>query len=1483
MNPLSNFHPLIQRWFRRDIGEPTDAQTKVWPRIAAGEHVLLTAPTGSGKTLSAFLWAIDRLVSGGWSTGRTRVLYVSPLKALNNDIRRNLLGPLDSLRTIFADSATPFPSIEVLTRSGDTPPEDRRRMLRHPPEILITTPESLNLILSSQAGGVLLTGIETVILDEIHALLGSKRGTHLITGVERIVRLSGEFQRVALSATVRPLDRVAEFVGGYERDGGGYRRRPVSVVRSADSKAYPVEIRSLDSTESDNNQETLWEALARDLKAVISNNRSTLLFVRSRNICEKVTRLINGDEPEPIVYAHHGALSREIRTEVERRLKRGELRGIVATSSLELGIDIGALDEVVLIQSPESLSSAIQRVGRAGHGVGEISRAILYPSSAHEMIEVAVLAEGILEHDIEESSPIKGPLDVLAQIIVSMVTVEKWDIDALHAHLRTSEPYHHLRRDELDIVLKMLAGRYADSRIRDLRARIAIDKLENTAVARKGAKLALYMSGGTIPDRGYFRLRHRETNALIGELDEEYVWEASIGQSMTLGTQSWRIEQITQSDVYVLPGRAGARDVPFWKAEGRNRDFHLSTRIGEFLENANRIEDKICLKAYLLARAPIDEIGAERLADHLSRQRSHTRCDLPHRHHIVFEHVDAAPGTTAGGNQLIIHTFWGGRVNRPFALALEAAWESRFGAPIETFAANDCICLVLPHEVSAEEILSLVPSTSLEGLLRKRLEASGFFGSRFRECAGRALLLTRNRMNERMPLWVRRLRSQQLLDAVMRYEDFPILLEAWRTCLQDELDPEACAGVLGELESAEIAWSETRSSTPSPFGRSVAWRQVSEYMYRDDTPKEGKRSRISTDLLRDVVFDSGLRPAISPELVERFNLRRRRLEPGYLPSDSTELIEWVKERGAIPLPEWNRLLGEIESCAPSKEIVDPISDRLVRVTPSGAAHPLILALEDAPRIAGTLWNAATVEDYERTGPAPLPPPQSELDREQTFTSIVGEWLRFFGPVTPSEIIDALGVSERRLVAALEDLIDTRELVAGALVEGREEELVCDARNLESLLRMARAESSPRIDPLPLDALPGFLAAYQGLTEPGEGVETLFDLIEQLAGFPAPAPQWEGEILPARMPVYRGAHLDQLMQEGDLLWVGSGEKRIAFWFESELELMEPSETTEDGASNLMPSDSARYRFDQLLRESGCTAADLSERLWSWAWQGEVTNDTVAALRRGIETRFRAPRTPSAPSGRRRRRGVARPSFGQWKSAAPFAGNWHRLPAIASDIDPIEAQERNRDRARLLFDRYGVLFRELLERESALFRWSKLFRTLRLMELSGEIVSGCFFHGIPGLQFASHKALRTVRRRPREDKVFWLSAIDPASLCGIGLDGLRGGLPKRMPGTHIVYRGSAVMMISKGKGREIDFQLAPDDEAFPEVLGPLHHLLGREQLPSRSISVEKINGEPARESKYLEPLATLFDVELDHKNVILRKSIGRTLRQSTLESS
>ena len=940
---------MVGAWFKERFGRPTDVQVRAWPGIMAGEHVLVTAPTGSGKTLAAFLWALDRLIAGEWPSGHTGVLYVSPLRALNNDIRRNLLEPLSEIRERFEAGGLEFPDIQVRTRSGDTPQSERRRMLRRPPEILITTPESLNLILSSPQARFMLGTVRAVILDEIHAVAGTKRGVHLITAVDRLVLPAGEFQRIGLSATVRPPEVVAEFLGGYVMEGLApepeYRARPVSVVRSREEKRYDLTVRFPAEALKAKTKESLWQPLSDAFRKIIGHNRSTLLFTNSRRLAEKITLRINRGEGRPLAYAHHGSLSREIREDVEGRLKRGELRAIVATNSLELGIDVGVLDEVILIQCPPSVSSAVQRIGRAGHRVGQAGRGTLAPTHAHDILEAAVMAEAVLAQDIEPIQTVDGALDVLAQILVSMVGVETWDLDELFARVRAGYPYRRLSRDHFDRVLNMLAGRYADSRVRELKPRLSIDRIDNTVSARKGALRALYLSGGVIPDRGYFHLRHLETNARIGELDEEYVWEASIGQQFTLGTQLWKIRRITHNDVFVVPGNPRASTTPFWRGQEFARDFHFSERIGRFLQEADQALDDPGFPARLESKNRMDQTAAHELTEYLRKQKEATGRPLPHRYHVLVEHVGTGPDGVPG-NQVVMHTGWGLRVNRPLALALDAAWEERFGERPRMFAGNDCLVIQLPHEVGGDELLSLVSAGDLERLLQKRLEGSGFFGAHFRECAGRALLLTRDRFNRRLPLWMSRLRSQRLLEAVKDYDDFPILLEAWRTCLRDAFDLEALHRVLSELESGVIGWSEVRTGHPSPMARGAAWGQVNQYMYMSDDPMSERGSSLRSDLVHELLFDEGLRPAVDKDLAVRFEEKRMRLSPGYAPGSPRELLDWVKERRLIPMPEWADLLEAVRRDHGLDEpgVLAPIEEKLIRVRPHHAGDALVGAL-----------------------------------------------------------------------------------------------------------------------------------------------------------------------------------------------------------------------------------------------------------------------------------------------------------------------------------------------------------------------------------------------------------------------------------------------------------------------------------------------------------------------------------------------------------
>ncbi|UCD08246.1 MAG: DEAD/DEAH box helicase [Dehalococcoidales bacterium] len=1497
MSVLSRFHPNISQWFLKRIGRPTEVQEESWQRISDNEHVLITAPTGSGKTLAAFLWAINQLATGQFPTGHTSILYVSPLKALNNDVQRNLLDPLKELRETFRKSGKDFPEINVLTRSGDTPQAERHRMQRHPPEILITTPESLNLMLSSKGGRSILAGLQTIILDEVHGVFGNKRGVHLMTAIERLTLLSGEFQRISLSATIRPLETVAAFVGGYRIEGNEhspvYTPRSVSIVHSETTKEYDISVRSPEKTEE---QDSVWDALTMSFREIIRRNDSTLFFANNRRLCERLALRLNDGEESPVAYVHHGSLSREVRTEVERKLREGELRAVVATNSLELGIDIGSLNEVILVQSPHSVSSAIQRVGRAGHQVGEICRGELFPTHSQDLLEAAVLATAITKHDMESTQPVLCPLDVLAQIIISMTGVEKWDIDRLYTQIVASYPYRHLKREQFDLVLNMLAGRYVEARVRDLKQRISIDRLDNSVEAVKGALLALYTSGGMIPDRGYFHLRHQETVSLIGELDEEFVWEATTGQTFALGTQNWKIERVTHNDVFVTPGNPRIMAAPFWIGEENYRDFHFSEHIGRFLEMANDSMQEADFLDTLKKNYHMDTGAAEQLFDFLDFQKEMTGCDLPHRHHILVEYVSTGPGGVPG-NQMILHTTWGGRVNRPFAMALEAAWEESYSQRLEVYTGNDCIVIQLPHDAEADEVLSLVTSANVEKLLRKRLEGSGFFGARFRECAGRSLLLTRNKIGQRMPLWMNRMRSQKLLASVMQYEDFPILLEAWRTCLQDEFDMEGLKQVLTELETGVIRWSVTHTGYPSPMAQSSSWRQINDYLYRTDELKtESTTSRLRSDLLNHVVFTPGIRPPVDQELVKQFELKQQRLSPGYSPETPRELVGWIKERLLIPAAEWERLLRAMKTDHKTdiKKLRESLEERLALIKPPAASEPLVVALEILPRIIRAFYGEQDIAIESLTDSHGIPFDREDIysdegeDSDEIMADVLEEWLRYHGPVTYDFIHTTLGIEKERLSLVLEDIIDSQKVIMGTLVKDSIDEYICDSENYEILLRLARASAVPVFEPLDIEWLPLCLAQHQGLTDTGDElvffIEELFRRIEQLLCLPLPASLWESEVLPARLRQYSASWLDSAVGESNLRWVGSEKQRITFCFESDMELLQEDipgegdteESIDDDAelTDIFPSTLGKYDFSTLLTQSGYRPGVLSDRLWDAVWQGKVTNDTITALRRGILNRFKPPEIETPATGRRfrsRRTSGGRRGFTRWKNTLPYAGSWFLLPQVEPDEDLLETEERTKDRVRLLLDRYGILFRELLERESPAFQWRNVFRALRLMELSGEVLAGYFFHGIPGLQFISHQAFRRLQRKPPEDAVYWVNAVDPASLCGIKLESMRGSLPKRVASTHLVYRGTRLVAVSRRNGRDLTFNVDPDDPHLPEYLVHLRHMLTRQFQPLQGITIDTINDEKATRSPYLDVLRTAFDVQRDYKNVRLyRKS-------------
>ena len=1502
-DPLAAFHPLVRQWFLDRVGEPTEVQRLAWPRIAAGEHVLATAPTGSGKTLAAFLAAIDRLLTGALPAGAVRVLYISPLKALGNDVRRNLLAPLAELKERFDAAGEPMPEIRVQVRSGDTPSEERARMARRPPEILITTPESLNILLTSRRGRDLLAGVATVILDEVHAVVGSKRGVHLITGIERLARLAGEMQRIALSATVRPLDRIARWVGGatVEEVGGsiGYRPRQVAVVASTVAKRYDLEVRfpAGPAADPDVAPDRMWEGVVREIKESLSRNRSTLVFGNSRRVVEKLTRLVNEDEGEELAYSHHGSLSREIRAVVEERLKAGELRGIIATNSLELGIDIGALEEVVLVQTPHSVAAALQRIGRAGHAVGVPSRGRFVPLYPTDLLHAAVMAKAVVAGDIEELSPLRGALDVLAQVIVSMTATETWSVDDLFAFVRCADPYRDLPRRHFDLVLEMLAGRYAAARIAELKPVVSIDRVDGTVRARPGAERLVYLSGGTIPDRGYFHLRVDGTNALLGELDEEFVWERSVGDAFTLGVQAWRIERITHNDVFVRSTRGHAAMAPFWRADERDRSFELLARVGAFLESAEPRLGQPAFERELASTHCLHPWAAAALVRHLAAQKAATHV-LPHRHRVVVERVTSPQGRGEGA-QVILHTLWGGKVNRPFVLALQAAWERRYHTPVEVMHDDACVTISASSIPDGAELMGLVAAASVEELLRATLLRSGYFGARFRLAAGCALLLPREGFHRRTPLWLSRQRAKDLLEAVQRFDDFPVVLEAWRTCMEDEFQLDALALVLEELAEGRIEVVEVTTEAPSPFAAGVSWRRTNALMYEDDTPTAGGPGRVRTDLLREVVASAHLRPKLSASLVETFQRKLHRTYPGYAPRDAGELLDWTKERVALTPEEWRELLAAMErdwGLAPAAMIA-ALGGKVAAVAIGDGAPQMVAAVEMLPRIlrscgvdvAAARLTSPRLDDTPspaaRQALAALPasgPAGDEADEGDPAAELVADLLRSFGPVDRADVAAALPIAAERLGEAIEELADAQRLIVDELIAGTTGVQVCLADNLERLLRAARALARPSFTALPVERLPLFLATWQGLAGIRAGTGTgasagagggaaagnvdLEAALERLFGYPAAAELWESEIIPARLDPYYTAWLDALLAETDLGWSGCGEERLAFVLSADRELIATPEVAA-GASNeldeIFPAGPGRFTFEEILARAGVPSAEVAKRLWRLAWQGLVANNSFAAVRQGLASSFQPRAVAATPERGMRSR---RAGFARWRAGRPFAGHWYRLPPVEPPDDAVAGEERNRDRVRLLLDRYGVLFRELLERELAALQWPRLFRTLRVMELSGEVVAGQFFAGIAGLQFVSHAALRRLEQGLAGDRVFWLSAADPASPCGLGLSSL-GALPHRLPGNHLVYHGERLVVTSERRGRRLAIAVGPDHPDLARYIGFLKVALTRQERPAKSVVVDTINGEPAVSSLYHTALAALFHVVADGQSLRL----------------
>ena len=1429
-DPLDSFQPGVRNWFSHRFNAATAVQRAAWPVIASGEHTLITAPTGSGKTLTAFLWSLNRFASGDWQPGQTRLLYVSPLKALNNDIQRNLLEPLNEL-----SSAGAMPEIKVRTRSGDTSQGDRQRMIRTPPDILITTPESLTLLLTTIRGRSALSTVETLIIDEVHSIVDNRRGVSLMTAAERLLELTGSLQRIALSATVNPLEAVATYVGGFEHDGSA---RPVSIVNPPSEKAISLKVRYPDEVkQASETGDSVWDSLAEKFRDVALNNRSTLFFTNSRAMAEKITLKINQQSPALLAYAHHGSLAREIRTEVERRLKDGELRAIVATSSLEMGIDIGNLDQVVLLQSPPGIATTLQRIGRAGHSVGEESRGLLYPVHAADFVEAAVLSEATISRDLEPLKPMECALDSLSQVIISMCATETWTADDLFRLMKRSAPYHKLLREQFDLVLELLAGRYAGARVRELQSRIEYNRIDGTVKAKKSALFAFYNSGGSIPNRGYYQIRHADSGAKIGELDEEFVWEARIGDIFALGTQNWQVKQINHNDVMVRSANAGNAP-PFWRAERNNRSHYYAQRIGEFLTKANdwlAAGKQNNLTEYLSSELSFDKGATEKLVDYLQRQREKSQSELPHRHHVLIELIDAGPGGYRGPDnqkQLVIHTQWGGRLNHPWALALQSAWHEKFAETPKMHADNDAIVMQLNEVPDPALVLSLVTPANLDHHLRKSLESSGFFGTRFRECAGRFLLLPRQKFNQRLPLWMSRLHARKLMAATIDFEDFPVLLETWRTCLNDEFELPALNSMLNELADGVCDWSFIRTPTPTPFASNLAFDQINQYMYADDTPEQSQVSSLSGDLIKDTVHNSQLRPAIDPQINQQFVVKRQRTHEGYEPTDKKEWTEWVKERILIPHNEWWPDWLD----APAKQ------DKLLCELTLGKRR-WVCHMEHAHRL---LESGLAADAKANKKKLPVLP-----DDNRTDDSIAAEILSFYGVLSLEEITELLP-------AVPENLLQSDRYISGQLLENDSRELYCDEENFGILLRWQRAHRRPTFEPLSFKLLPNMLANWHHFNI-AASEQTVTETVEQLRGYSTRVQPLLNDLFHARLKGFSAHQLDNVFLHQQLAWLGTDKEQCCLCYPEDIDLLQQQQKSSFQLAKYFEDSHAKYNYLQIASKARQDNSDtpitddINELWWNGVWSGQLTADSLAPLKQGAGNTYKlsaaAKGTNRVAAARRRARSLSN----TWQ------GNWQLLPDKEPDSDALTELEESRERVHLLLDRYGVVTRELANRETDTLRFSKLFKALRVMELAGEVTQGLFFEGLSGPQFISPRALARLQQNEAPPEHFWCNALDPVSPCALGLEWPE--LPQRRMQNYLAFCKGELALVIENNGSRLQFHIDSQNNAIDRILEPCIHIAKAQG----KITVNEINGESAFNSPYLPALARVLKKRKDHRSV------------------
>jgi len=1494
-DPLAGFSERSRAWFERSFAAPTPAQAAGWPAIATGANTLICAPTGSGKTLAAFLWGIDLLSRSPATLGSgVKLVYVSPLKALSYDVERNLRAPLAG---VGAD-------VSVGLRTGDTPQRDRQAMLRTPPDILITTPESLYLMMTSRAREIL-TDVEALIVDEIHAVAPTKRGAHMAITLERLerhVRVEGNegegreepLQRIGLSATQRPLERIARFLVGPHREctivnAGVRKAMDLEIVVPVEDMADPgakIATPSLDGEPQipgpapgevqmpgdSPSSRSIWPAIYPELLRLVREHTSTIVFVNNRRGAERLAKRLNemnaeelyeaelAEDEEPaapadpdappgtpeakppapldrypeIARAHHGSLAREERQVVEELLKSGRLPCIVATSSLELGIDMGAVDLVIQVESPKSVARGIQRIGRAGHELGAVSKGRIFPKFRSDLLECAVVVARMRTGEIEETVIPRNPLDVLAQHIVSMVADEEWDVDEIERVVTGAEPYTELSREQLENVLDMLDGRYPSERFAELRPRLVWDRTAGTVRGRKGARQLAVTNAGTIPDRGLFGV-HLPDGRRVGELDEEMVYEARAGQVFLLGASSWRIEEITRDRVVVTPAPGVPGAVPFWRGEGVGRPVELGRAIGEFSREAVNMEPEDLARAY-----DLDRLAAENLVAYLREQQAATRV-VPSDQTIVVERFR----DEIGDWRLCVLSPFGGRVHAAWGLALAARIRAEFDLEADAIWSDDGIVVHLPDADEAPSPdLVLLDADEIEDLVVGELSGSALFGARFREAAGRALLIPRAYPGKRTPLWQQRLKAQSLLEVAKDFPRFPITLETYREVLRDVLDLPALAEILRDLKSRRISLVEVETLTASPFASSLLFDYVATYMYEGDTPNAERRAAalaLDRDLLRELLGQEELRELIDPAaLADVEDSLQHRVEQARA-VDRDQLQQILRRLGDLTSAECEERVAEGYS---AESMLDKLEAerRVVQVRIAGEER--WIAAEDG----GLYRDALGV-------PVPSGLPDSFLAGvEDPMSALMRRYARNHVPFPTAQAHRRFGIDP---TAALKGLEASGNLVRGELLPGGTEREWCDSDVLRRLRRASLAVLRKEVEATEAAEFARFLTSWQNVDAyrpAGAGPDRLREALVPLQGVALTPEVWERDVLPRRLGAYSPAWLDQLSTGGEIVWIGAGpvgrSGRVAFYFREDVRLAGPPPSNakldrpegeiHDAIRELL---AARPAFwIDLVADLDFPKEELHSALWDLAWAGEVTNDAVAPLR---SPRLKASETSAARRGRRF--SARRNATGQ-----AVAGRWSLTESLFRDSPA--SGPRMRAQAELMLERYGIVTRETVLAEGIPGGFSSLYGELSNLEILGAARRGYFVEGLGGAQFALAGAVERLRSLPRVDEDYVVLAVtDPAQPYGASLkwprppardgsddpDGRGGRRPSRVAGAFVLLRnGEPAIYVERG-GKGLLRLARLDDAQLSTAIAAIVEAVRERRLPR--LALERIDGE------------------------------------------